>query len=245
MAIRKHSALRTADLDVGIFFKSYDQGGLERPMFHSSVKLDFDFSPHVVATQGHIWVRDGWLTPGDRFRTQLTLPSWRDIDRAQVAVGTSFDVIQRPNNQDCKSKIIGLGVVIEVLDPNGRRFVADAEATLKPNLSSYSIEAISHRVVTLLFPRIARTWTAHFDIKNPEQGSGWPRRSGNAYLCFHNLGLNFTEYPDLGHPLQIEDAFQIIDGESDIGSGTVARWIDHREQNISVCEPKGWRWRGL
>jgi hypothetical protein len=82
-------------------------------------------------------------------------------------------------------------------------------------------------------------WCGHLDDGDPAPGKGWPRETGDARLCLHDLHLRPNELPPLGYPFKIGDPLVILSEDGEIGTCTITQIFDYRSQKVSVARPLG------
>src|ERR1700676_1617794 len=78
-------------------------------------------------------------------------------------------------------------------------------------------------------------WVGHLDHESPRLGQGWPRETGNARVCLHNLNLDH-KLP-LGTPLAVGQRLEILRGNEPVGSCVGTRVVDGARQKIDLCRP--------
>ena len=236
MGMRSSHNLRLEDFCAGIWFKPAPLGGLSKATFGKSLKtLAVQFGDGPTLPAG-VSVLDEWILPGEGRRCAVRINEWRDADRRLVDVGTSFEVLSLLTLElfgpPC---CIGLGRIVELRDPEGRRFIADAEVEVSLDDDSRPFHSLAGVRTRLHFPRLFRHWEGHFDEGAPLSGKAGERTK--RWLCFHDFWHDSRAYPGIGHPILAGDEFEILEGDTRIGQGRIVEWV----KGPRVCFPKGWR----
>ena len=113
--------------------------------------------------------------------------------------------------------------IIEVVLPSLCRYEADAEVELYVEARAQSVSSLSGELFDFIFPKIGRTYYGHWDDKDFLMDSDRKRRTGNAFLCFHNLTLSQKNPSPGGRPLSRCDEFIIMKRDVLVGRGGVTR----------------------
>lgn len=237
MALRRNAAMRNSDFVAGIWFKPSSQGGLDRITYHRSIReawVRFGFEEPLDA---FFFGTDEWISPGLGYRCYVSISQWNDEDRRNKEVGESFELLT-PLQKELSGppRCIGLGRIIQFEDPYGRRFYSDARVKVVLDNRQVGVDVLNGVRVRLWFPRLSKNWEGHLD--RGSDGNELSLGSRYLWLCFHDLWTNHTQFPGSGHPICIEDVFDIFEFDSDqkLGRGAIVAW-----EKRNVCYPDGWR----
>lgn len=83
-------------------------------------------------------------------------------------------------------------------------------------------------------PRQPENLVGHFDFESAP-AVGWPRETGNARACFHNLILSH-KLP-LGTPLVVGQRLEMLRGAETIGICCITAVIDLAQRKVQLCRP--------
>jgi hypothetical protein len=76
-------------------------------------------------------------------------------------------------------------------------------------------------------------WVGHFDFEVAT--TGWPRDTGNARLCLHNLLL--SDKLPLGSPLVVGQCLEVLRGADTAGICRITAVESRARRKIDLCRP--------
>jgi hypothetical protein len=114
-------------------------------------------------------------------------------------------------------------------------YLADAEVDL--SFTATAGVALFGKMLSFRFRPTESIWCGHLDDSNPVPGRGWPRETGNARICIHDLILLPKKFPPLGYPFGVGSSLEIFSEQANLGSCMITRLHDYTTQSVQLAPP--------
>ncbi len=195
--------------------------------------VSYDFSPVVERIEGRLLTTSNPHMPEREVEIGVW-PNFNDYWRKELLPGFQFKLFESRWAKVKDSQPIGLGRIQRGL--LGCRYEADAEVQVKFLKGLNSGAELSGELFNFGFEQLGKRYYGHLDSRDFSKDLDRERKTGNAFLCLHNLTLSSTSPNPGGRPLYDDLKFVILRKGDAVGQGVVTRVLP-TYPIISICRP--------